>query len=357
MARVDPPLPKYQNPGDIIAGRAEDGRPEIVAAGVAGQVLMYKPDLSLGPTDGTTGPTGPTGVLGPTGPAGGPTGATGPAVTGPIGPTGTTGAASTATGPTGAIGPTGSQGLQGTVGNSGPTGPIGAASTVTGPAGATGATGPNSLGPTGPQGPIGPGGGDTGATGAVGATGPTGAQGTAGTAGTPGTVGATGAMGIQGRPGRDRTDRPAGQCRRTWDSGGDGSHRSLGGRTDRGGGTQPPTGKCRGASRCGGILLHLDEYARRRNDIPRPWRKGVGRSLWSNRVSRAGVHHWVRKRGIIPHGAVQRPGEPTRRSCRHPGSGKCQPLVWGAQGGTVGQHRRRSQGGKRRATEPVGWRW
>lgn len=188
--RIDPPLPRIQNPGDIIVGRAGDGRPEILPLGPTGTFLSRGPDGALayqtgpaGPTGPSGGPTGPTGLQGiqgvtgaggPTGPTGvagaaantGATGATGP--TGPAtpGPTGPTGAASTAVGPTGPggeaggpTGPTGPQsdtpGPQGPQGQTGPTGPVSTvASTVTGPTGARGSTG--SLGPTGPTGDTGP---------------------------------------------------------------------------------------------------------------------------------------------------------------------------------------------------------
>lgn len=197
--RIDPPLPKIQNPGDIIVGRAGDGRPTILPAGPEGTFLTRGPSGALvyaegpvgptGPSGGPTGPTGEqgpsgaTGAQGPTGPTGlpgeaadqgdtGPTGPTGPSVTGP---TGATGAASSVTGPTGpggeAGGPTGPTGPQsdtpGPQGPVGQTGPTGAASNVTGPTGPTGRTGPTgSQGSTGNQGPTGP-------TGSVGPTGST----------------------------------------------------------------------------------------------------------------------------------------------------------------------------------------
>ena len=158
MPRIDPPLPQISNPGEIIAGRADDGRPEIVAPGAPGQVIAYGVDGSLSATPLTAGPTGPTG------PSGGPTGSTGPSVTGPTGTAGSAGA----TGPTGPIGATGS----GPTGAVGPTGPGVGATGPTGPGGASG--GPT--GPTGPQGNV----GTPGSNGAVGATGPTGPTGAAG---------------------------------------------------------------------------------------------------------------------------------------------------------------------------------
>lgn len=191
MPRLDPPLPKIADPGDMIVGRAGDGRPEIMPMGPSN----YR--LAVGATglewkSPVDGPTGPTGATGPTGPASGPTGPTGR-----TGPTGPTGAASTAVGPQGPTGPslagpTGPQGpagaTSGIVGPQGPTGPVsttpgptgptGATSTVTGPTGPTGRTGPTGLqgaassvvGPAGPLGPTGPTGakGDTGVTGASG---------------------------------------------------------------------------------------------------------------------------------------------------------------------------------------------
>ena len=176
MPRIDPPLPKFQDTGDLIVGRSPDGKPEILPRGadgtrlgVTGGTLAYLP-----PQDG---PTGPTGAQGPTGPSGGPTGPTGTlGVTGPLGPTGPQGAASTVTGPTGGAGPTGPAG--------GPTGPTGAAGTVTGPTGPTGPTGAQGAastvtGPTGPGGPAGAQ-GERGPTGPIGpasfVTGPTGPQ-------------------------------------------------------------------------------------------------------------------------------------------------------------------------------------
>lgn len=199
MARVDPPLPKIQSPGEIVAGRALDGRPEIVTAGVPGQVLMYGPDMALGPTDGTTGPTGVTGPLGPTGPSFGPTGSTGavgptgplsvtPGPTG-IGATGTTGP----TGPDGVLGPTGSQGLASSV--TGPTGPGGAAGGPTGPTGVSGPTGPLGIqGVQGIQGVTGP----LGIQGFQGVTGPTGPQGNVGGPGPLGPTGVAGPIGPSG---------------------------------------------------------------------------------------------------------------------------------------------------------------
>src|SRR5688500_18336892 len=151
MPRIDPPLPKISNPGDIIAGRAGDGRPEIVPAGAEGEALVYAADGSLETAPSPTGPTGPTG------PSGGPTGASGDP-----GDTGATGAA----------------GAAGATGPDGPTGPTGAASTVIGPTGPgggdTGPTGPGGEagGPTGPTGPQ----GNVGAPGSAGATGPAGAS-------------------------------------------------------------------------------------------------------------------------------------------------------------------------------------
>lgn len=199
MARIDPPLPKIQNPGDIIAGRAVDGRPEIVPAGTVGQRLAYAADGSLDAVGIEDGPTGPTGPNGPTGPAGGPTGPAGPGVTGPTGPqstvtgpTGPTGADSTVTGPIGPSGPTGTGGAASTV--TGPTGPGGEAGGPTGPTGAdsavTGPTGPGStvIGPTGPQ----------GIQGTQGPTGPTGPQGNIGTQGIAGPTGAAGPVGPAG---------------------------------------------------------------------------------------------------------------------------------------------------------------
>ena len=175
--RIDPPLPKISNPGEIVAGNAE-GRPEIVSPGSPGQRLAYGENGILVAANASDGPTGPSGPTGPGGEAGGPTGPTGAGSTGPTGPTGSTGPQSTVTGPTG---PQGSVGSAGAAGVTGPTGPTGAQSTVTGPTGPsdgpTGPTGPQGVtGPTGPQGSPGPTGptGSQGATGA-GATGPTGA--------------------------------------------------------------------------------------------------------------------------------------------------------------------------------------
>lgn len=188
MARIDPPLPKIQEPGDLIVGRAGDGKPEILPRGAEGTRVGVTGG-SLGYIAPTDGPTGPTGAGGPTGPAGGPTGPTGPiGVTGPAGPTGAQGAASTVTGPTGIqgatgpsggpTGPTGAAGtLTGPTGSVGPTGPQGAASTVTGPTGHIGPAG--AQGEIGPTGPVGPASFVTGPTGPQAATGPTGAAGTA----------------------------------------------------------------------------------------------------------------------------------------------------------------------------------
>jgi microcystin-dependent protein len=168
-SRIDPPLPKIANPGDMIVGRAGDGRPEILPAGPEGSRVAVGPTglYYASPEDG---PTGPTGTTGPTGPLGGPTGSTGP--------TGLQGPASTVTGPSGPqglIGPAGPTGPGGEAG--GPTGPTGAASFVTGPQGAqgvigaTGATGAQGVtGPVGSTGPLGP----TGAKGDSGVTGPQG---------------------------------------------------------------------------------------------------------------------------------------------------------------------------------------
>lgn len=193
--RIDPPLPKIQEPGDIIVGRAGDGRPEILPMGPTGTFL------SRGPDGGLAYQTGP---VGPTGPSGGPTGPTGAAstVTGPEGPTGPTGADGAAAN-TGATGPTGPTGPA----TPGPTGPPGADSTVTGPTGPGGEAG-GPTGPTGPQsdtpGPQGPQ-GQTGATGPTGAastvTGPTGRTGPTGAAGTPGAKGSTGNQGPTGPTG------------------------------------------------------------------------------------------------------------------------------------------------------------
>lgn len=171
MTRIDPPLPKIQNPGDLIVGGMDDGKPTILPSGNEGKHLMSMADGTLEWMDfgGATGPTGPTG--GPTGSTGG-VGPTGPE--GPAGPTGPQGAASTVTGPGGAVGPTGPSG--------GPTGPTGSAGTTTGPTGPTGPTGRTGTastvtGPTGPVGPVGAE-GDRGPTGPIGpasfVTGPTG---------------------------------------------------------------------------------------------------------------------------------------------------------------------------------------
>lgn len=195
--RIDPPLPKIQEPGDLIVGRAGDGRPEILPLGPTGTFLARGSNGALAYMTGPVGPTGPSG--GPTGPTGlqGPTGPTGNQ--GLTGPTGIPGAAA-ATGATGAVGPTGPTGAS-------LTGPTGAASTVPGPTGPggeaggpTGPTGPQSDTP-GPQGPIGQTGPTgaastvTGPTGPTGRTGPTGPQGTAGNQGVTGPQGATGPTG------------------------------------------------------------------------------------------------------------------------------------------------------------------
>lgn len=179
MTRLDPPLPKIQEPGDMIVGRAVDGRPEILPIGadgtrigVTGGALGY-----IAPADG---PTGPTGAQGVTGPSGGPTGAVGP--TGPSGPTGPQGvvgntgvAGPTGAGPTGPTGPSGgptgpASTVTGPTGPIGPTGPVGAASTVTGPTGHAGVAG--AQGEPGPTGPVGPASFVTGPTGPLGPTGP-----------------------------------------------------------------------------------------------------------------------------------------------------------------------------------------
>ena len=171
--RIDPPLPKVSDPGDIVVGAESTGNPVILPLGDPGQRLAVVSGAS-GPyvqwedpaEDGPTGPTGASStVTGPTGPTG---------ITGPSGPTGT---ASTVTGPTGP---------QGAAGNTG------AASTVTGPTGPTGPSG----GPTGDTGAVGP----TGPTGVV-ATGPTGPQGSLGPTGLAGTTGPTGAAASSPQPG------------------------------------------------------------------------------------------------------------------------------------------------------------
>ena len=222
MPRVDPPLPKIEDPGDFLSGRAGDGRPEIVKKGTTGQVLAYQVDGTLRPGPGTTGPTGPTGAVGATGPLGAPTGPTG--ATGPLGPTGAT---STVTGPTGApstvTGPTGIQGPQGNNLELGPTGPTGPSGGPTGPMGATGAasviTGPTGIiGPTGATGatgaaaigPTGPGGATTAATGATGPTGSQGGLGPQGQEGDAGPIGPTGPRGIQGPQGVSGPTGPQG---------------------------------------------------------------------------------------------------------------------------------------------------
>lgn len=182
MPRVDPPLPKIANPGDLTVGRPGDGRPEILPSGAVGTHLRVNIDGSL-TWDPTAGPTGPTGSRGVTGPAGGPTGpvggvgATGGAgptgPSGPAGPTGATGASSTVVGPTGpAGGPTGPAGTSIVPGPTGPSGPTGPTSTVTGPTGRQGPEG--AKGNAGPTGPDGPASTVTGPTGNTGLTGPTG---------------------------------------------------------------------------------------------------------------------------------------------------------------------------------------
>lgn len=182
MPRIDPPLPRIANPGDLTVGRSGDGRPEILPSGDAGDHLRVDTDGAL-IWDPTVGPTGPTGARGVTGPAGGPTGAvggvgatggTGPTgPSGPLGPTGVTGASSTVAGPTGpAGGPTGPAGSSIVPGPTGPSGPTGPTSTVTGPTGRQGPAGAE--GDAGPTGPIGPASVVTGPTGTTGVTGPTG---------------------------------------------------------------------------------------------------------------------------------------------------------------------------------------
>ena len=176
MPRLDPPLPQITEPGDLITGRAPDGRPVVLPAGGVDQRLNVGPDGDLVWGPPSDGPTGPTGAVGVTGPAGGPTGPGGSAgVTGPTGPLGTTGptgvvgAASTVTGPSGPTGPSGGPtGATGPLGVTGPTGagspgPTGAASTVTGPTGPQGAAGAE--GDRGPTGPVGPASTVTGPTG------------------------------------------------------------------------------------------------------------------------------------------------------------------------------------------------
>jgi hypothetical protein len=161
--RIDPPLPRIQEPGDIIVGRAGDGRPEILPLGPTGTFLSRGPNGALSYQEGPVGPTGPSG--GPTGPTGAASTVTGPG--GPTGPTGVAGAAAN-TGATGATGPTGPA-------TPGPTGPTGAASTAIGPTGPGGEAG----GPTGPTGPQSDTPGPQGPVGQIGATGPTGPVSTA----------------------------------------------------------------------------------------------------------------------------------------------------------------------------------
>ena len=185
MPRIDPPLPKISDPGDLVVGRSGDGKPEILSAGAVSERLRVGIDGSL-EWDSDAGPTGPTGPVGATGPLGAPTG------------------------PTGAIGATGATGVTGPVGLTGPSGPTGAASATTGPTGpqggtlgVTGPVGPTSTvpGPTGPVGPVGANSTVTGPTGRIGpegAKGDAGPIGIAGPAGPVGVTGPTGPLGVTG---------------------------------------------------------------------------------------------------------------------------------------------------------------